>query len=258
MSSDGDNDIDADDFYKCSNCGDNNLNNLVDEDGCYVCVQCGFVLAAYPMVPEHPDVVAQRSTRVFRRGDRNTYLRKAHIVERLNLAMCREPRIPNDRCALIYRFWRGSGADLPQSKADVRQLLRSLDKKRVDTTFPYCQKYLEKWKSIRKFIYELEGVPLNDVPSIDVLCRIGTVFDRMSKVWSTWQPRNKPREQWKFPERKHFPSFNLVIVRIHQLLDLPYDENDWPLPGVECIKKVTKYIDAMFIELDLPVYPLKN
>ena len=249
MSSDDQQRVDSTNYYVCAGCGDMDSHNLVFDEGAHVCTRCGTVTAEGALKPDAPSVVSQRPTVTIRRGARKTYLRKAHIVERMSLALCQEPRIPRERKKIIYEQWQKSGLAAPATKTAVRRLLRLVDKSGVDASFNYCQKYLEKWKSIRRMIYKRVNIPIPPLPKLDVIADIGTAFDHMSRLWTIWQMPLKPRSEWKFPERKHFPSFNLTIVRLHELYGHPYDPDDWPLPSPACCAKVNVYIDAMFRHL---------
>jgi hypothetical protein len=76
----------------------------------------------------------------------------------------------------------------------------------------FASRYLEKWKSVKAMLLDVE------LPRMEAeqLCRVGARLMAYSSLWDLFQPpaHKDDRSVWKFPERKHFPNINFMVCNI--------------------------------------------
>lgn len=200
---------------------------------------------------------------------KNTYHRVAHLNERLSSAVLHDPLPPDAVMDLIRTEWlklqetnyfvKLRAKQGLCKKSDIRNILGSLDlnpearKKLVearvsvdnpnpnpDTGFSIL--YLEKWKHLGSWLTGKEP-PIYDYHQVN---RVGHLLDRFSSIWNRYQhPNDKfERKYWVFKDRKHFPNFNFMFQRVHELLGPEYTKfnPEFPVPtNGQALKRLWRY-----------------
>ena len=186
-------------------------------------------------------------------------------MERLSQALCREPEIEDkDKQTIkeVYDGWKNfdkegfakrvSKKEEHLHKKDIQRILRFLNNK--EKTIKWTTKYLEKWNTIRRFLYKEEHK--EDLPlklTENNIVKIGTKFDTFSYLWD-----NLKREG-KFPERKHFPNYNFIFTLIAKdICNIELDPEEFPLPSPKCQQKLIKYYLILAEELNFLTKDLKQ
>jgi len=267
---------------KCPVCGAKNRfsavdnNDVVDNDkdvftnDQFVCHECGSISFGEDLLWEKCECKISKHENYIRTR-RNTYDREAHLNERIRQHCIKEPNISRHDMAIIRDFWsidwkrtiicNSDFLEYAKSlrKENIQAFLRALDEKLNPTTGrrkPYqkafCAKYLEKWKRLKK---EFVSIELGNVEykiqtwSPEEINRVVDVFLKFSMVWNILQPpqmKYKKKENWLFPDRKHFPNFNFMIRKCCEIIGLYFDPFDWPIPkSSKCINNLNLYFSVM-------------
>ena len=240
----------------------------------YRCLECGYV---YDNGDSPPDDGLDGSLVPGDSGPRmpvppvfkNTYQRVAHLNERLSSAMLKEPLPPTAVIDLIHQQWmaiqetnffvRLRATQGICKKSDIRLVLGSLDCSPVararlvearvtqidpspnpDTGFSIL--YLEKWKHLAHILTGKTPPLYSELQMV----KVGSLLTKFSGVWNRYQhPADKQeRKYWVFKERKHFPNFNFMFQRVHELLGKEYTKfnSEFPLPtNSQALKKLWTY-----------------
>lgn len=238
---------------KCPNCS--SVNNFAYHDGVHVCKDCANCVDEGDF--EYTEISVEKEKSVLYHDEfAGTYKRIAHLNERLSQGVLMEPEIPQSDMDLIREEFESLGRQYFKkqrfdcnaiTKKDIQDTLRSLDNKNKTN---FTVKYLEKWKSI---IFNLTG----EFPQIwteTEINKIGSMFLMFSDKWNEWQPPKSKynRDNWRFPERKHFPNFNFIIRKCADLQGIEYDPNDWPIPTTSrCVDRLNFYFEEMCKELKI-------
>lgn len=268
--------------YCCANCEDTNVDNVTShytrdsDSSLFHCRVCGLESSINPIpLSQYND---RFSTTVVR-GKQGTYRRKSHITERFRCHICKEPAIPENAKARIrsmYEQFISNGqltASQNLAKPDIQKILRQIDAedrqqlqstnntqgtvttdnhpeegeqpptKKVKHQRGYSIKYLEKFKTIICMLAgEWQDMKyLND----SQIGETATVFCFFSHTWDQW------KREGRYPERKHFPNFNLTILRIFAEIDLLdyVDLDEFPVPDKDSSKvNLDIYINALVEE----------
>jgi len=233
-----------DDYYVCTVCGECDLDlDFADYNGTWV----SEVVASGSVGTEENSGNQKPTSRKMANDGVSTYHRRAHLMERLSQALCREPQIEDKDLQTIreiYEGWKQFDPNFSErvrkeeehlSKKDVQRILRFLNAKEKNTK--WTTKYLEKWKSVSRDLYNLEhhkdfdlGISENDV------IKIGSKFIRFSNLWDEYKKSNC------FPERKHFPNYNFILTLIaNDLCNIQLNPYEFPLPSLKCQARLIKY-----------------
>lgn len=254
----------------CSECGNEDA-RLFQYDGdndTTICTNCGFVNAAmhiaeYLDLPVPEDVLLANQQNPPKKDYKGSYERRAYLIERLRAAKMEEPRIPEDRVEQIKQqyneycksnYFRNLRKEHNYiTKRDIQQILRALDKKHSPKKKEYTTKYLEKWKTIKKFL----GGKVRTYTHEEYVT-VGTKLTKMSRKWDEAQPRSRKDERstWVFPQRMDFPGFNFLVRKIHRQEGIKGMDSSFPLPVTKpALKKLAVF--AEFLDPTRPVYEQK-
>lgn len=100
----------------------------------------------------------------------------------------------------------------------------------------FCNKYLEKWRSIRLIVCGQEGPQISDGD----WGNIGALFLSLSITWETMVHSD-------FKDRRHFPNYNAVFRCCFEYFSIDYDPEEWAMPNSkEVVKKQMVYLRALF------------
>jgi len=262
--------------YRCIVCGDTNPRNVQSEYHAdyfcdlYHCLVCGCE-SRFDPVPQFQ--VSQTYGQPVVYGSARSYERKSHITERLSAHICMEPHIPEHDKKIIRKKHNEKLRQYPDSyctgkltKAKIRTILREIDYDAIPTQIPadpepkenkkkngrpkiqkkrgFSTKYLEKFKSIIFFL--TDGKQTFQTMTGEDIANVGQLFNFLSQTWNKWKSENR------YPERKHFPNFNLVFRRIFKELQIVnVDLEEFPLPGEESVLCLQQYVDALIAEARL-------
>ena len=254
----------------CHNCGNSDTNEFIRQepprDDYFTCTKCGecdidldyFEQQYTEEVLQSGTIINQQnlSTRRSANDNISTYHRRAHLMERLSQSLCREPEIPdNDKQAIqeIYDGWKKFDKTFTQRigniqeklyKRDVQRILRLLNSK--EHNMKWTTKYLEKWKSISRFLYKYEhNTEMTLQITENQIIKIGSKFITFSHLW------DRLKQEGKFPERKHFPNYNFILTLIAKdLCNIELDPEEFPLPSLKCQQKLIKYYIILAKELN--------
>lgn len=177
---------------------------------------------------------------------KDTYKRVSHLFERIYQHLCREPEICREDMEIIRREYKLKQKNSLVSwckqrpimkKKNVQIILNSIDKKNPNLKF--SNKYLEKWKSIRRDLTGHEGHFLTQ----GEINKVTALFSIFSDVWNSWQnPRDKKtKNTWVFEGRSHFLNFNYMFRRIFELCEIDYDKTEWLEPITQGCKNDLDY-----------------
>jgi hypothetical protein len=264
----------------CPNCGNQDENEFEHQrppnDNFFVCCQCGTcdldpmdfaqtneestcISDGKPLdLPERPVSVVQE------RRKESSYQRKAHLMERLSQSLCREPLISDEHLNLIqHQFdnlckrdkkFRKTYEENCLSKRHVQRILRSLNEEH--NTKIFTTRYLEKWQSIKQFLYKNKKTENNSTDQNNMTpsssssfkelqaIKLGTKFNLFSNRW------DELKRMGMFPERKHFPNFNFMFVQIANLFKIPINVDDFPQPSLKCQQKLKPYFEYLAKDLN--------
>lgn len=243
----------------CPGCGDTDIRNVFASgrsvgDSCYlpvpewVCSLCGYVIDTHCDLPGD-----QSAFSVLRKsGELHTYRRKSHVQERLSCHMAMDPIIPEaDLVEIRNKFSAFARArDRPEGtyfnsspKLRVREILRALNEEH--NTKRFTNKYYEKHKQIVAHLVRGAKLKFLSPNQHGCICVLWVYF---SSVWDRWQ-KDKPPSERKFPERIHFPNFNMTFIRCFRILKITeadVDFSEFPPPDTESsVSDNTRYLDAL-------------
>lgn len=243
--------------YKCFHCGNNELTKFEYSDvfACCVCDNCGACCNDYNYSMYLRD---RQKFASFCVRNKETYVRKAHICERLSQAQMEEPRIPADEKRHIERVDAALGPAAPgtfegpggqvAARERVKTILKALKADRVTMLngSHNWTLYLEKWKTIANDLF----APQRPSFTWEAATTIGAVMVVFSDCWNTFNPPKKyatRQRDWRFPERQHFPNFNGTIRAIAQALGADFDPQEFPIPtSKKIVGKLNTYLEALF------------
>lgn len=228
-----------DDYFTCTKCGECDIDlDFFEQQWVEEVLQSG-------AVTDRQNVQFRRSAN----DPASSYHRRAHLMERLSQSLCREPEIEDrDKQSIqeIYDGWKNYEQKFAERvrnlqeklhKRDIQRILRFLNNK--EQTIKWTTKYLEKWKSISRFLYKYEHNQDYVGPlqiSENNVIKIGSKFLRFSNLWDLL------KQEGQFPERKHFPNYNFIITLIAKdLCNIELDPEEFPLPSTKCQQKLIKY-----------------
>lgn len=268
-------------MYQCANklCLDNDPRNVAHvlthdthEPYLFKCRICGFESDTNPVDrSQYPS---------YERPPRSgkSYRRRSHVIERLSLHLENGPDVPASGYRIIEKYFlsdhyqaRHAGRKL--GKTDIRELLRFIDaeeRRRTGTNPRFTNLYLENFKQIIHHLVQGVSHGTWDTSQFDAteaaidkfkvqqalfktmtpmnIMRVGRVFQIFSDIWDTWQRSDVPSER-RFPERKHFPNFNMTFhrcFRILQIDDTQVDYAEFPAPkSKKSCEQVTFYLNEL-------------
>ena len=267
---------------ECGAAGDHNFAHYEQGglNGMAVCRECGLeVVPRFDFrrrvvpAPAKLSLVVDEPTRadtpwtVFK----NSYRRQAHLMERFRMACLMEPEMSEEHLQMVTdklrELYGDDGSGLPDSADDedyppvnkrprrrhIQHALRAIDTEQGKKS-RFCNKYLEKWRSIRKeWLQQHE-----DVMTDEELVIVGALFVKFSNCWDQMQPRERKRDRqqvYRFPERHHFPYFNYAMQVCMHICEVEYVPSDWPLPTMKrCLQQQDVYMRALCEKLDI-VFP---
>jgi len=243
-----------------------------------VCHSCGEVFDSAKWIyldkkieiSEHDAFVQKR---------RNSYVREAHLNERIRQFLCIEPKIKSGDVEIIKQYFKEHWTKTiihrfftnfneidyieKLKKQHIRSILRNLDKYRWENKIEteetrrkfFCSKYLEKWKKIKKIIFfdsknmEYDQNQKESYWTDKEREQVIDLFLTFSTFWDLGQPPSmkfKRQEFWIFYERKHFPNFNFIIRKCCEILNIYYDKDDFPIPADgKCLNNLNFLFDEM-------------
>lgn len=269
----------------CGHCG--SINAFIYENGDadlgdMVCTHCAMSVAQSDLqytksdkqIPIHDHYV---------QNFRYSYAREAHIHERVRQHLCQEPEIARDHIVVLRDYYENKylpkfcflkqitedqkrnaiisrGKSL--SKDDIRYILRSIDKENkkdgATDAYPFCTKYLEKWKKIKKILTN-ESLPQYTSQELNTIVDL---FLKFSATWNEMQPpqmKHKKEESWLFTERKHFPNFNFIWRKCCEIKKIPFDPLEWPIPkSSKCLNRLQEYYKTMCLIMGIEIEQVNN
>jgi len=267
-----------DQYYTCMQCG---LSCIEPEkeiitEGDYTGIEWDILdenfWPQFQAQPEHRrtyEQVLEEQQRLYSAKFRGSYNRRAHINERMYAHCLREPLICRHDSDIIqtkleHHMFNNTGYTLSNAtmptKRDIQHVLRSIDKQNLHPQTKWCKKYLERWKSIAEVFMNPQHVDYPERPTVQItytpqeLSMVGQLFIAFSNVWDRWQPPRMKynRSTWKFPDRKHFPNFNYIFCKIHDLIGCSEHNVYFPVPH-SADRKLSVFFDSMCKELGIPL-----
>lgn len=245
------------------------------------CTKCGLVYESGDSPPD--DGVEPKPDEPSGDADpgvdfKNTYHRVAHLNERLSSAVLNDPMPPTPVMDLIEAEWHKlqtteyfiqlRAKQGICKKTDIKLVLGSLDDQdpitkawknqaahdilvtarttisnpNPDPSIGFSILYLEKWKHLAAHLTK-NTPPLYDYHQLQ---RVGTLINRFSGIWNRYQHPNDKfhRKNWVFRDRKHFPNFNFMFHRVHELLGPDYTRfnSEFPVPtNGQALKRLWRY-----------------
>lgn len=268
--------------WVCDNCSGVHCFVHDSHSDTYICTRCGFCYESGLQPPDNGEQSAA-SALVNTRSFKGSYRRGAHITERLKSAILQDPVVPEDVMDLIKQEWEHTqtknyfaklrAAQKLLRKSDIRQILRSLDKRFKDlrqvpfferiiklnpkSTLNFSTVFLERWKSIAAELTQ-SSLP---VYSPHQAIKVGSMLIKLSSVWDYWQPPSRRadgsfRQVWKFTERKHIPNLNFLFQRVHELLGPEYTvfNSEFPIPtNPQALRRLWRYWREMAKAVNVPL-----
>lgn len=269
--------------YICMSCG----TIVSSDDWVEVSTQVREAYRVWDELQRNPSLPTKKERKL-------SYVRQVHINERISAHIREDPDVPEEHFAIIQTyheklcsqsFWYSKAVNGGSTfkKKEIQQLLRFVEKAEhqrncPDLTackvtkelmsaikdksvkkkyeckgeFKYCRLYLEKWNSLVFKLSGYEHCPYTPEEAI----KVGAEFMLFSNLWDELQPPSTAdtRENWKWPDRKHFPCINYCMRLIHRYLDLPtsYD-SCFPIPTTpSSLEKLAVYYKEMCKTLDKP------
>jgi len=193
-----------DDYFTCTKCGECDIDlDYCEQQYTEEVLQSGTINPQQNLSTRRSSI--DKISSYHRRGNKILFkfflflillIKKAHLMERLSQSLCREPEIPdNDKLAIqeIYDGWKKFDKTFAERvgnlqeklhKRDVQRILRFLNSK--EHNMKWTTKYLEKWKSISRFLYKHEHKqdyvgPLQITEN--QVIKIGSKFITFSHLW---------------------------------------------------------------------------
>lgn len=180
-------------------------------------------------------------------GEKNTYKRRVHFMERFSQFFGKEPDLDYEDKKIIKKyhdeylklnpFYKALVESGSISKKDIQKLLRFIDRK--ENSKKFCRLYLEKWVSIA---FEICWVRIPHYTDEEYV-KVGLELLKFSNLWDELYPPSIKinKEEWYFPNRKHFPNINFAIQQIHNYLGLEKYNKYFPIPTTNHSLKKLKY-----------------
>ena len=180
-------------------------------------------------------------------GEKNSYKRRVHFMERFSQFFRKEPDLDFEDKKLIKKYhekylqvnpiYKSLVESGSITKKDIQNLLRFIDKK--ENSKKFCRLYLEKWVSIA---YEICFVEIPHY-TVEEYVKVGVELLKFSNLWDELYPPSikTNKEEWYFPNRKHFPNINFAIQQIHNYLGLEKYNKYFPIPTTNHSLKKLKY-----------------